>query len=426
MSEEVKQQIFSLLTEYINLKQAEEESSPKKLKINYAGPVYDEKEVCMMVDAILQGWFALGSYARQFEEEFSKVSGVSRCIFTNSGSSANLLAVSALMSKNVGLVKKGDEVITPAVTYPTTINPLIQNGLRLVLVDIELGTYTIKVEELEKALSERTKLVMLPHLLGSPNDMDVIMDLVEENDLLVVEDCCDALGSTYRGKQVGGVGALGTFSFYAAHQITTGEGGCVVTDDEELGETVRSIRDAGKMSSDPKHTPSPPWGRLPTDYDRRYVYTNIGYSLRPVEFQAAMGIEQLKKLPQLIKRREENFKRIYDELRIYEDYFILPKVVPRGKASWYAFPLTVRREAPFKREDIVSWLEKNFIETRPFFAGNIIRQPAYTDLDYRAPRDLKNSDMIMRNTFFIGVYPALTGKKIQYMMDKFHEFIRNI
>lgn len=426
MSEEVRQRILSLLSRYVNLKQAEEEFIPGKSKINYAGPVYDEKEVRMMVDTILQGWFALGSYARQFEEEFSKASGVSRCVYTNSGSSANLLAVSALASKSVGLVKKGDEAITTAVTYPTTINPLIQNGLQPVLVDVELGSYTVKVEEIEKSLSERTRLVMLPHLLGSPNDMDAIMDLAEENNLIVVEDCCDALGSTYRGKQVGGFGALGTFSFYAAHQITTGEGGCVVTDDEELSETVRSIRDAGKIVSDPKRTPPPPWGRLPSDYDRRYVYTNIGYSLRPVEFQAAMGIEQLKKLPHLVKRREENFKQVYDELKTYEDYFILPEVVPRGKASWYAFPLTVKQKAPFERKDIVSWLEENLIETRPFFAGNIIHQPAYTDLEYRTPGDLKNSDLIMRSTFFIGVYPALTDKKIEYMMEKFHEFIRRI
>jgi|TARA_B100000315_G_C14584387_1_gene592141 CDP-6-deoxy-D-xylo-4-hexulose-3-dehydrase len=425
MSEDLKKRIFSLIAEYLE-KKPQKDAIPPKSFINYAGPIYDEDEICNMVDAILSGWFALGTYTKKFEEELAKICGVNHCVYTNSGSSANLLAVSALMSKGVSLVKKGDEVITSAVAYPTTINPLIQNGLRPVLVDLDLTTYTLNVEEIEKSLSKKTKLIMLPHLLGSPNDIDAILEIVVDNDLILIEDCCDALGTTYRDQQVGSFGSLGTFSFYAAHQITTGEGGCVITNNEDLSETVRSIRDAGKITSNPKHIPPIPWGKLPEDYDRRYVYTNIGYSLRPVDFQAAMGLMQIKKIPEFINRRNENFKQIFDELTKLDKYFFLPHVVPNGKASWYAFPITVRPDAPFTRNDIVSWLEKNFIETRPFFAGNIMHQPGYLDVDFRTISKLQNSDLIMRNTFFIGVFPGLNAKKIDFIMEKFQQFIMNL
>ena len=425
MSVDLKKKIFSLIAEYLENKPKKDVIPPESC-INYAGPIYDKDEICNMVDAILSGWFALGTYTKQFEEELAKVCGVSHCVYTNSGSSANLLAVSALMAKGIGLVKKGDEVITSAVAYPTTINPLIQNGLHPVLVDLDLRTYTLNIEEIEKSLSRKTRLIMLPHLLGSPNNIDAILELVVEKDLILIEDCCDALGTTYREKHVGSFGSLGTFSFYAAHQITTGEGGCVITNDEDLGETVRSIRDAGKLTSNPKHIPPIPWGRLPEDYDRRYVYTNIGYSLRPVDFQAAMGLVQIKKLPEFINQRKENFKKIFDELKKFEKYFFLPHVVPNGKASWYAFPITVKPNAPFTRNDIVSWLEKNLIETRPFFAGNIMDQPGYSDINFRTISDLRNSDLIMRNTFFIGVFPGLDAKKIDFIMSMFKKFIKNI
>ena len=405
-------------------------------KIQYAGPVYDQREINAMITAILDGWFGVGKYTREFELKFSDFLGAKETILVNSGSSANLLAVSALLSNQFdGKLSKSDEVITPAVTFPTTFSPIIQNNLKPVLLDVNPSTYNINAEDLKNAISDRTKVIMVPHALGNPNEMDAIMDFAEEHDLFVIEDSCDALGSTYNGKYTGTFGTFGTFSFYVAHQMMLGEGGAVVLNDQDLEPIVRSIRDWGracvcpvcKVSLDPNYRCPLRFQfqteTLPEDYDKRYVYQNIGYNLKPLEFQAAMGLEQLKKLPKFIEIRKKNFKTLYDSFENYSDYFILPEALPKADPAWFSFVLTVKDNTSFKRKDIVSWLEKHNIETRLLFAGNIIRQPAYKDVECRVVGNLDNSDRIMKNAFFIGVYPGIGDEQLNYMIDTIREFM---
>ena len=395
-----------------------------------------------MINAILDGWFGVGKYARRFEFGLSKFLGTKRAIMTNSGSSANLLVISALLSHQLSddvRFKLGDEVITPALTFPTTFNPIVQNGLIPVLLDAEIGTYNINVDDLKTGLSSRTKAIFIPHMLGNPNEMNTILDFAEEHNLLIIEDNCDGLGSKYDGKYVGSFGTFGTFSFYPAHHITTGEGGAVVTSDEELASIVLSLRDWGRECvmpvCNPLHCPDRGCPKsvhyekaftpddLPEDSDKRYTYTNIGYNLQPTEIQAAMGLAQLEKLPKFIELRKRNFQMLYDEFENYDEFFILPSSLPKSDPCWFAFPLTIRRGAPFKRKDIVQWFTKHNIEVKTLFAGNIARQPAYRNLDYRVARKLSNSDYIMHNSFFLGVYPEMNREKIDFIMGVTRKFI---
>ncbi|MDG6257865.1 MAG: lipopolysaccharide biosynthesis protein RfbH [Methanomicrobiaceae archaeon] len=434
---ELKQKIRDDIREYWHCSRGmKEKFVPGRTKIQYAGAEYDEKEIIAMLDAILDGWFGVGKFSRRFENQFSGFLGAQESILVNSGSSANLIAVSALMSHQFpGQLQRGDEIISPAVTFPTTFNPLIQNGLRPVLLDINPHTYNIDAEDLEKAVSPRTRGIMIPHTLGNPNEMDAIMDFARDHDLVVVEDSCDALGSTYRGKHVGTFGDVGTFSFYVAHQMTLGEGGAVVTSDPDIEPILRSIRDWGRacvcpvcrVSLDPDYRCPLRFqfetDTLPDDYDKRYVYMNVGYNLKPVEFQAAMGLEQLKKLPSFIAARKRNFSRLFNFFEGYSDYFTLPEALPGSDPAWFSFVLTVKDTAPFSRKDIVMWLEQHNIETRLLFAGNIIRQPAYKNVECRIAGGLENSDRIMRNAFFIGVYPGLTDDHLTYIMDTIVAFM---
>ena len=416
---------------------------PGKTKVHYGGRVYDSEEMVALVDAALDMWLTLGPYTRKFERKFAKTVGTTHAMFVNSGSSANLVATAALASPQLGekaRLKPGDEIITPAATFPTTFNPIVQLGLKPVLLDVELGTYNIDPSLLQnkKALSKRTRAIIMPHTLGNPNDMDAIMDFARKHDLYVLEDACDALGSKFGGKPLGSFGHFGTFSFYPAHHITMGEGGAVCGSNEKLMSIARSIRDWGracvcpvcKLAIDPEAQCDLRFSfktkSLPKDYDKRYVYTNIGYNLKPLDLQAAMGLAQLKKLPDFVRARKKNFEFLYNEVFAkYEDFFILPRTVGK-KASpcWFAFPLTVKKNLHFGRADLVQHLEKNLIETRLLFAGNIMRQPAYAGIKTRTASSLKNTDTIMRDTFFLGVYPGLDEQRLCYIKDVVDDFMR--
>jgi len=431
--QKIRKKIYDILREFYR-KKSDTEFIPGTTRIQYAGAMFDDCEVIAMVDSILNGWFGLGRKGREFELMFSKYLGVVRTILINSGSSASLLALAALTSPYFrGRLRKGDEVITPAMTFPTTFNSIIQNNLSPVLLDVELGSYNISPGDLKKALSKKTKAIFLPHAFGIPNEMDVIMDFAEEHDLYVVEDNCDALGSIYGDKKTGSFGMLSTCSFYPAHHITMGEGGAVSLRDDDINlyRIIKSLRDWGRACycEHDETNPNGACGRrfdfkingIP--YDHRYMYTHMGYNLKPLEFQAAMGIEQLKKLPHFIKKRKKNFKILYNEFQRYEEYFILPSWPAKSNPSWFCFPLTLRDGAPFSRREITLFLEKNGIQTRLFFAGNITRQPACKSIKYRSVGRLNNCDKIMKDSFFIGVYPGIDEEKMTYVLCKIQEFM---
>jgi len=437
----LREEISEIVEKIFRLKSSQTIFRPGKDIVRYAGAVYDHEEVENMVNAILDGWFGVGKYTHRFEAELSKFLGMKWAVMTNSGSSANLLAVSSLLSSQLeerDKLKPGDEVITPALTFPTTLNPLLQNNLVPVLIDADVKTYNICADSLQTALSNRTRAILVPHILGNPNEMDALLDFAEEHDLFLIEDACEALGSRYDGRYLGSFGDFGTFSFYPAHQITTGEGGAIVANDEELLRIALSMRDWGRACvmavCNPSRCPDiscPKSARyerkvslddLPEDYDRRYTYTNVGYNLKPTEIQAAMGLAQLKKLPRFIELRRANFRFLYDEMLNYEELFTLPESLPKSDPCWFAFPLTIKEHAPFKRKDIVQWFTKHNIEAKMLFAGNILKHPAYDGANCRVAQELTNSDYIMHNSFFLGVYPGLSEEKMKYMIDILREF----
>lgn len=429
---EIRSEIFEHVREFY-ASRSQEDFTPGTSPINYAGRVYDEKELISLVDASLDFWLTSGRYADQFEKDLAAFLGVKYCLLTNSGSSANLLAVSALTSPKLGKkrLKPGDEVITTACGFPTTLNPILQNNLVPVFLDVEPGTYNIQAGRIEDAISDRTKAIMIPHTLGNPANLDTIMKMVKKHDLWFIEDNCDALGSRYRGKFTGTFGHLSTFSFYPAHHITMGEGGGVCTDDPLLRKIIASFRDWGRDCwCDPGCDNSCGkrfgWqlGDLPAGYDHKYIYSHVGYNLKVTDMQAAIGVEQLRKLPGFIEKRKANFKTLYRNLKKYEDYLMLPHATPHSDPSWFGFPIIVREDAPFNREDIVRYLEHHKIATRMLFGGNLIKQPAYSDMKYRSLDTLVNTDLVMNNLFWIGVYPGLTEEKIRFVLDKFGEFFQ--
>jgi len=409
-----------------------EDFVPGKTYIHYAGRVYDEEEIKTLVDSSLDFRLTAGRFAKQFEEGFAKFLGVEHCILTNSGSSANLLAISALTSPKLGerRFKTGDEIITAACAFPTTVNPIIQNNLIPVFIDIDVGTYNIQADKIEDALSDKTKAIFLAHTLGNPFNLDKISEICEEYDLWLIEDNCDALGSKYNEKYTGTFGHIATFSFYPAHHITMGEGGALVTNDAQLKRLIESFRDWGRDCwCEPGHDNTCGerfgWqlGTLPFGYDHKYIYSHIGYNLKITDMQAAIGVAQLKKLPSFIEARKKNFKLLYDRLKKYENYFILPEVEPKADPSWFGFTITLKETAGFTRNEIVKHLEDNKIATRMLFAGNIIRHPSFGNVKYRRFGSLENTDFIMNNTFWIGVYPGISSEMITYTIDKIDEFI---
>jgi len=431
---EIREIILEKTKEYYQAKFANKKYTMGD-RIPFAGRVFDEKELVNLVDSSLDFWLTTGRYANDFEYEFAQFMEVGHCLLVNSGSSANLVALTTLTSPKLGekRLKKGDEVITVAAGFPTTINPIIQNGLVPVFVDVELGTYNIKVDDLEKAFSEKTRAIMIAHTLGNPFDLESIMEFAKNHGLYVVEDCCDAVGSTYDRKKVGNFGHIATVSFYPAHHMTMGEGGAVLTNDDELMRIATSFRDWGRdcycapgADNTCGRRFTMQYGKLPQGYDHKYVYSHIGYNLKVTDMQAAVGMAQLEKLPYFIGKRKENFKKIMEKLTQYEEFFILPEATKNSDPSWFGFPITVKENNKFKRNKLTQYLEDNKIMTRLLFAGNITKQPAYKDIECRIIGNLENTDCVMNNTFFIGVYPGINDDQIAVISEVFRGFFEKI
>lgn len=432
----VRDEILAKTKEYFKIKYSNINNFIEgETKINYAGRVFDEKEIINLVDSSLDFWLTSGRYSEEFALKLANYFDVSDVILANSGSSANLLAISALTSTKLGdrRLNPGDKVITVAAGFPSTVAPIVQNNLIPVFIDIELGTYNIIADRIRDALSSKTKAIFLAHTLGNPFDLDEVMKIAEENNLWVIEDNCDALGSRYHGKLTGTFGHLSTVSFYPAHHITTGEGGCVITDNEELARIVRSFRDWGRdcyCEGGENNTCgkrfSQQFGTLPYGFDHKYIYTHIGYNLKMTDMQAAIGVAQMDKLKDFIEKRKDNFKKIYEGLKPYENYLILPQATIGSDPSWFGFVITVKENNKFSRNDLTKYLEENLIETRNIFSGNLLRHPAFINIKHRVVDNLKNTDIIMNNSFFIGVYPGLSQMKINYIIKIFNQFFKDI
>jgi CDP-6-deoxy-D-xylo-4-hexulose-3-dehydrase len=390
---------------------------PGKYRIQYGGRTYDEREIISLVDAALDFWVTYGWRAQRFEKQFAKYLGLRHAVFTNSGSSANLLAVAALCSSLFEhRLRRGDEVIVPATAFPTTVNPLIVYGLRPVVVDSSVGTYNMDCNQLSIAVKKKTRAIMLPHMLGNPADIDAVTEITQKHGLILIEDACESLCAMYRGEYVGTAGELSTYSFYAPHHMTTGEGGAICTDDSDLHEILISLRDWGRGQNLAGQS------GLPSDYDPRFVYATRGYNFRPLDLEAAIGLVQLRKLPLFAEKRRSNFVRLYEIFSKYDEFFVLPESLPNADPVWFGFPLTVKKNPFFTRRRIVAWLERHGIETRPVMAGNILRQPAYKDVRFRVVGKLKGADAIMNSSFFIGLYPGISSRELDFIADVVGQF----
>lgn len=430
--QEIRNEIIALTREYHKIKFPQREFVPGKSPVRYAGRVFDDNEMASLVDSSLDFWLTAGRYHEEFETEFSYFLDMEYVNLVNSGSSANLVAFAALTSPLLGEKKlvPGDEVIAVAAGFPTTVNPILQHGMVPVFVDVDLGTYNVNIEQLKEAITPNVKAIFLAHTLGNPYNLDEIMKVVEEHELYLIEDCCDALGSTYNGRKLGTFGHVASFSFYPAHHITLGEGGAIATNDDIIARAVKSLRDWGRdcyCSGGENNTCgtrfSGQHGKLPSGYDHKYVYSHVGYNLKVTEMQAAIGVEQLKKLPGFCDRRRENFKLWSEGFKKWEDKFILPVATQNSDPAWFAFPVTVKKDAGFSRTELTNYLDTKLIETRNLFAGNILRQPAYLDIPHRVVGDLINTDTIMNDTFFLGAYPGLSIKMIEYVLNVIEEFV---
>jgi CDP-6-deoxy-D-xylo-4-hexulose-3-dehydrase len=432
-ADDLREQILGLVRNYYNAKYARKSFDPSVDFVHYAGRVFDAEEIVNLVDASLDFYLTANRYAERFEAGFAELLALENAFLVNSGSSANLVAVTALTSPKLGdrRLKPGDEVLTVAAAFPTTVAPLVQNQLVPVFVDVNVGDYTAIPERLAEAVGTKTRAIAMAHTLGVPFNLDAVMDLVKRYDLWLIEDNCDALGSRYKGKLTGTFGHLSTFSFYPAHHITMGEGGCVVTDDEGLARIVRSIRDwgrdcycAGGENNTCGKRFSQQFGSLPFGYDHKYVYSHIGYNLKVTDMQAAIGCAQLGKLDLFTARRKENFKKLMKMFKPYEDRLILPSPTPNSDPSWFGFVITVRDGAGFIRTDLTRYLESNKIETRNLFSGNLLCHPAFQNISCRVVGDLTNTNLIMNCTFFIGVYPGIDDDQLSYVREVFDRFMK--
>ncbi len=429
--ESLRNQIVELVRQYHAVSFSPSPFIPGETPVPYAGRVFDATELEYLVDASLDFWLTTGRFAERFEREFAKFCGVRHVSLVNSGSSANLVALSSLTSPKLGdrQLKAGDEVITAATGFPTTVNPIIQNQLVPVFIDVTAPTYNPDVSQLEAAFSPRTRAVIFAHTLGNPFDLDAVVDFCKRHKLWLIEDCCDAVGSTYTGRMVGAFGDLATVSFYPAHHMTMGEGGAVLTNSPLLKTLVASFRDWGRdcwcaPGKDNTCGKRFEWqlGELPCGYDHKYIYSHIGYNLKLTDMQAAVGCAQLKKLPGFIEARRRNFRALYESLKDLENVFILPEATVNSDPSWFGFPLAVRPEAPCTRERVIQHLNEHKISTRLLFGGNLVRQPAYLQVPHRRIGDLHNADFVMNQVFWLGVYPGLSGEAVQYMSDTVHKF----
>lgn len=405
---------------------------PQESSVFYGGRVYNELEMRNLVDSSLDFWLTAGRFHKQFEKEFAEFIGVRYALLTNSGSSANLLAFSTLTSPKLGdrRITPGDEVITVAAGFPTTVTPIVQNGAIPVFIDVDLGTYNILADQIEDAITEKTKAIMIAHTMGNPFRLDKVMEIAKKYNLWVVEDNCDALGSRFDGKLTGTYGHIATSSFYPPHHMTMGEGGAVYTNDAKLKMIIESFRDWGRDCWCPSGCDDTckkrfGWqlGSLPEGYDHKYTYSHVGYNLRVTDMQAAVGVVQLKKVPAFTEARKRNFNRLLSGLSDLNEYFILPKATENSNPSWFGFILTIKDNTHFTKNEIVNYLESNKIQTRMLFAGNLTRQPAFEGVKYRIHGELKNTDKILNDTFLVGVYPGLSDEMIDYMVSKIHEFV---
>jgi CDP-6-deoxy-D-xylo-4-hexulose-3-dehydrase len=430
---ELHKDIICKVKEYYTLTHASEQR--KKNKIPFAARVFDEDELVNLVDASLEFWLTAGKYAKRFETEFANFMEVKYCHLVNSGSSANLVAISALTSPKLGerQLRKGDEVITVAASFPTTVNPIVQNGLVPVFVDVEIPSYNIDVTRLNMALSPKTRAIMIAHTFGNPFNLETVIAFVRKHNLYLIEDCCDAVGSTYKDQVVGSFADISTVSFYPAHHMTMGEGGAVLTSDKELSKIIKSFRDWGRdCYCDPgvdntcNRRFDRQFGSLPYGYDHKYIYSHIGYNLKATDLQAAIGLAQLKKLNFFIAKRRENFVSILNELKQYEKFIILPEAEPLSNPSWFCFPITVKENNKFSRNQLTAFLENNGIMTRLLFAGNLTRQPAYETVAYRVAGPLDNTDRIMNDTFFIGLYPGISKNEIRHISQVFKKYFNSL
>lgn len=431
-SGELREQILQLAEKYFESAFPTQPFSPGQASVPVAGKVLDAADLRNLIDASLDCWLTTGRFAAQFERKLAQFLGLRGVSLVNSGSSANLLAFSALTSPRLGdrALRPGDEVITVAAGFPTTVNPIVLNRCVPVFIDITVPTYQADISQLEAALSPRTRAIMIAHTLGNPYDLDRVAAFAKQHNLWLVEDSCDALGATFQGKKVGTFGDLATFSFYPAHHITMGEGGAVATDSPLLKTIVESFRDWGRdcwcdPGKDNTCGKRFDWqlGDLPCGYDHKYSYSHIGYNMKVTDMQAAIGLSQLDKLPGFIAARRKNFQHLYNGLKPLEDVLLLPESTPDAEPSWFGFPIGVREGAPFDRNHLVRELESKKIGTRLLFGGNLTRQPAYKDIEFRVIGDLHNSDYVMRNVFWIGLYPGLTDPMLDHTIDTVKAFV---
>lgn len=425
----LEEQILELSTKYFKTKN-NNVFIPYISAIPVSGKVLDEKDLTNLVKSSLELWLTSGEYTEKFEKKLSKTLGIRHALFVNSGSSANLLALSAL--KIFYDLKDGDEVITSAVNFPTTVNPILQNNLKPVFVDAEQFSYNIDVNLIEKSITPKTKGIVLAHTLGNPFNLDRILEICREHNLFLMEDMCDALGSKYNNKNVGSFGDIATLSFYPAHHITTGEGGAVLTNNPKLKKIIESLRDWGRdcycppgMDNTCKKRFDWQLGTLPHGYDHKYIYSHVGYNLKATDMQAAIGVTQLDKLNEFIEIRKRNFNYLYENLGKYK-FFDLPKWENKADVSWFGFPITINSKANFTRKQLIEKLSKNNIGTRFLFGGNILRQPAYEKLNLGDPNDFPVANNVVENTFWIGVYPGLTIEMLEFIMQTIDEFIVEI
>ncbi|WP_162047388.1 lipopolysaccharide biosynthesis protein RfbH [Vibrio taketomensis] len=429
--EQLRAQIADLVEQYAELEYAPKEFVGGESVVPPSGKVLGAKELQLMVEASLDGWLTTGRFNDAFEKRLGEYLGVPYVLTTTSGSSANLLALTALTSPKLGerQLKPGDEVITVAAGFPTTVNPTIQNGLVPVFVDVDIPTYQIKPEMIEAAVSEKTKAIMVAHTLGNTFDLTEARRVADKHNLWLIEDCCDALGSTYNGQMVGTFGDIATVSFYPAHHITMGEGGAVFTKDRELRKLIESFRDWGRdcyCAPGCDNTCGKRFdqqlGSLPNGYDHKYTYSHLGYNLKITDMQAACGLAQMDRVEALVQKRKDNYIYLRDGLVSCEEFIILPEATENSDPSWFGFPITIREESGIDRVDLLKFMDQYKIGTRLLFAGNLTRQPYFENVNYRVVGELTNTDLIMNNTFWIGVYPGLDKDHLDFVIEKFEEF----
>lgn len=429
---ELKQQILNLVEQYSALHFEEDPFQAGTSVIPPSGKVLGASELKNMVEASLDGWLTTGRFNEAFEKRFAEFVGVPYALTTNSGSSANLLALTALTSPKLDAraLKTGDEVITVAAGFPTTVNPMLQNGMVPVFVDVDIPTYNIDPKNIEAAVTDRTRAIMVAHTLGNPFDLDAVMEVARKHNLWVIEDCCDALGSRYKGQHVGSFGHIATCSFYPAHHITMGEGGMVFTKNRDLHKIIESFRDWGRdCYCEPgcDNTCGKRFGQqlgsLPFGYDHKYTYSHLGYNLKITDMQAACALAQMDRLPNFIETRKCNFAFLKERLKSCSEFLVLPEPTAESDPSWFGFPITLRESAGVARVEILKYLDQYKIGTRLLFGGNLIRQPYFNDRAYRISGELTNTDDIMNNTFWIGVYPGLSEPMLEYVCDRIEQFL---